>query len=95
MRSRTIARALAGLLFGLALVAPAAARAEPPCTLMEVSDGATLVVYFTKFPKEDQTGGRYAKCRLVKKKGEGTVTFKVTPFRPDATIVVHRSNWPK
>lgn len=77
------------------LLTGAPARAEEPCTLMEVTAQAELVVFFTKFPKEDQTGGRYAKCRRVKKKVVGTITYRVTPFRPDATVVVHPANWPK
>ena len=91
-------RGFIGLGAALALtiaLAPGPAGAAEACTLMEVSGDAELVVFFTKFPKEDQTGGRYAKCRLVKKKGPGTKTFRTTPFRPDATVVVHRSNWPK
>lgn len=58
-------------------------------------DAAQLVVFFTKFPGEDKTDGRYKSCKLVKSKQDGTETFFVTPFRPDAKLVVHPSNWPK
>lgn len=72
--------------------APATAAA---CRLTPVSKGKSdLVVYFTKFAKEDKTGGRYKKCRLVSKPGPETKTFRVTRFRQDANVVVLRSNWP-
>jgi len=75
-------------------LAPAAALAAD-CTLLKVAKGkADLVVYFTKFVEEDKTGGRYKRCKIVKKAREGTQTFRITPFRQDASVVVHRSNWP-
>lgn len=75
----------------LLLLSPALAAA---CTLMQVTRGGDLVVYFTKFVEEDKTGGRYKKCKIVTKRRADTKTFRVTPFRQDATVVVHRSNWP-
>ena len=62
---------------------------------VEDKSRARLVVFFTKFPGEDKSGGRYKTCKLVDKLTDGTDTFMVTPFRPDATLVVHPSNWPK
>lgn len=86
-----------GLGLGLALLVvltPQLVHAAP-CTLMSVTQGkAELIVYFTKFVAEDKTEGRYKKCRIVKKPIEGTQTFRVTPFRQDANVVVHKSNWP-
>ena len=66
------------------------------CTLIPVKkpEEAQHKVYFTKFLKEDNTGGRYKKCRIVTKAENGTETFFVTPFRQDATVVVHKDNWP-
>jgi hypothetical protein len=66
------------------------------CSLMAVAktEKPSLRVYFTKFLKEDTSGGKYRTCRIVKKPEEGTQTFFVTPFRQDATVVVHPSNWP-
>ena len=52
-------------------------------------------MYFTKFVEEDATKGKYRQCRIVATKAAGTRTFVVTPFRQDATVVVHRSNWPR
>jgi hypothetical protein len=64
------------------------------CKLTKVADAksAELKVYFTRFPKEDTTGGKYKACRIVK---DGGTAFFVTPFRQDATVVVHPDNWPK
>jgi len=66
------------------------------CTLLAVTkpEEAQHKVYFTKFLKEDNTGGKYKKCRIVTTREPGTETFFVTPFRQDATIVVHKDNWP-
>lgn len=96
-----LARRLAGCLavIGVGVVgigAPLSASAAP-CTLMRVEqrEAAQLIVFFTKFAGEDKTDGKYKACRLVKAKVEGTEAFFVTPFRPDATLVVHPSNWPK
>lgn len=67
------------------------------CTLQRVSapKGADLRVYFTRFPSEDTSNGKYAACKIVKAKKAETKTFYVTPFRQDATVVVLRKNWPK
>ena len=67
------------------------------CTLVEVAsaDKSDLRVYFTRFVTEDKTKGRFKKCKIVEKPGKGTQAFFVTPFRQDATLVVHKSNWPK
>lgn len=74
--------------------APSALAAE--CVLYEApkADGADLRVYFTKFPQEDTSKGAYKGCRIVKKAEAGAKSFFITPFRQDATVVVHRSNWP-
>ena len=76
--------------------APLSAAAAP-CTLMRVDqrEAAKLIVFFTKFEGEDKTEGRYKACKLVRTQEPGTETFFVTPFRPDATVVVHPSAWPK
>lgn len=80
-----------GFVLGMLPLPAAAAR----CTLMSLSKGKPdLTVYFTKFAAEDKTAGRYKKCRLVSKSSEGTKTFRVTPFRQDASVVVTRGNWP-
>jgi hypothetical protein len=64
------------------------------CRLTKIDDAkkAELKVYFTRFPKEDATGGKYKGCKIVK---EGGTPFFVTPFRQDANVVVHPDNWPK
>lgn len=88
-------RGFGGILaFGLAFGAPSLAGA---CTLFQVQSAgeAKLKVFFTRFESEDKTGGKYKKCRIVKKKDEKSETFFITPFRQDATVVVHRENWPK
>lgn len=79
--------------FMLAFGAAGTAFADKPCVLTEIKDAkaAALKVYFTKFLKEDNTNGRYKNCRISKAGGEA---FFVTPFRQDATVVVHKSNWP-
>jgi hypothetical protein len=59
------------------------------------SDKAKLKVYFTRFSKEDSSGGKYKKCRLVRSAVSGTTHFYVTPFRKDATVIVHKNNWPR
>ncbi len=66
------------------------------CTLVSVgkADGAKHKIYFTKFLKEDNSGGKFKKCRIVTKSEAGTETFFVTPFRQDASVVVHKDNWP-
>jgi hypothetical protein len=85
---------LALLWVSLWLWAPSALAAE--CVLFEApkADGADLKVYFTKFPQEDTSKGAYKGCRIVKKAEPGAKGFFITPFRQDATVVVHRSNWP-
>lgn len=66
------------------------------CTLLAVpAEKAQLKVYFTKFVKEDTSGGKYKSCRIVTQAEKDTTTFFITPFRQDATLVVHESNWPK
>ena len=79
----------------LLLVAPASALAER-CILREVGakDDAKHKVFFTKFPKEDTSGGRFKTCKIVKSPAESSETFVITPFRQDATVIVHPSNWP-
>jgi hypothetical protein len=82
-------------LFGL-LVSGHEAKAAS-CTLMKVSSqaDAKLKVYFTRFSKEDSSKGKYKRCRLVRSAVAGTQTFFVTPFRKDAQVIVHKSNWPR
>jgi hypothetical protein len=67
-----------------------------PCTLHAVdqADQAKIKVYFTKFVQEDNSGGRYKACKIVSRTDKDTITFFITPFRQDATVVVHKSNWP-
>jgi hypothetical protein len=81
---------------GLAVMASLALASAPAiaCKLSKSNDPKTaqMKVYFTRFPKEDTSAGKYKACRLVK---EGGTTFFVTPFRQDATVVVHPDNWPK
>lgn len=77
-----------------ALSLPTAALAAP-CTLMaKAQGGVDLTVYFTKFAAEDKTSGRYKTCRIVTKGTQGTKTFRITPFRQDANVVVLKGNWP-
>lgn len=85
------------LLLGAGAFAPAAWASGKGCLLLEASrvEDAELKVYFTKFPKEDTSSGKYRGCRKVKKAEAGATTFFVTPFRQDATVVVHPSNWPE
>lgn len=73
------------------------AATSAACTLYHAREvkEAELVVYFTKFTKEDTTHGRYRRCRISRDKEEGATSFFVTPFRQDANTVVHKSNWPK
>lgn len=85
----------AAICFTLAVIVLSAQPAWA-CTLLSVkkAEEAKHKVYFTKFTKEDNTGGKYKKCRIVTKAEAGTETFFVTPFRQDATVVVHKDNWP-
>lgn len=89
---------LSGLVFSLALImglaAPSLASA---CSLFAVPSAAEaeLKVYFTRFESEDNTGGKYRKCRILKKREKDSKTFFVTPFRQDANVVVVRENWPR
>ncbi|MEM1024048.1 MAG: hypothetical protein AAGD10_06195 [Myxococcota bacterium] len=68
------------------------------CTLAEVADieDADVTIYFTKFPGEDESQGRFADCILIdiQKADESTQTFWISPFRQDADWVVHPSNFP-
>lgn len=75
----------------------AAPRIAAACTLKKADSAskASLVVYFTKFAKEDKTGGKYKRCRIVNDAQPDTKTFHVTPFRQDANVVVLRTNWPR
>jgi hypothetical protein len=68
-----------------------------PCTLLSVDkpEKAKLRVYFTKFVKEDTTTGKYKACRIVRTAEKDSETFYITPFRQDATVVVHQDNWPR
>lgn len=77
------------------LAVPALGHASP-CKLFAVdrADKAQLRVYFTKFIREDNSGGKFKSCKIVRKPEPDTQAFFVTPFRQDATVVVHRSNWP-
>ncbi|MBI4822151.1 MAG: hypothetical protein HY791_38185 [Deltaproteobacteria bacterium] len=74
-------------------IAPLASAAD--CKLKEVDrpEAAKIVVFFTKFAKEDNSGGRFKTCKIVT--SNETETFFVTAFRKDATVVVHTSSWPK
>ena len=78
------------------LLAPNPAQAAD-CTLVHVSsaDTPSLRVYFTRFAREDKTGGKYKKCRIVKTPAEDSKTFLITPFRQDANLIVLRSRWPR
>lgn len=83
-----------GWLAALSLAASLLSAPAFGCELTKVGSAkdAKLKVYFTRFPKEDTTDGKYKKCRIVKK---GGTPFFITPFRQDANVVVHRSNWPR
>lgn len=61
---------------------------------MTKAEDAALIVYFTRFPSEDKTGGKYRGCKIVSKPEPGATKFFITPFRQDANLVVHKSNWP-
>jgi hypothetical protein len=89
-------RALLIAVFSIASAAFFSPAFASPCTLAAVDkpDRAQIKVYFTKFIQEDNSGGKYKDCRIVAKLEKDTVTFFVTPFRQDATVVVHKSNWP-
>jgi len=67
------------------------------CSLLrvEAAKGADLIVYFTRFKNEDNTEGKYKKCRLVKQRRDDTKSFFVTPFRQDANVIVHEDDWPR
>jgi hypothetical protein len=90
---RGLARAaLVALLLALPDVAAAAG-----CTLLEQprAEGAKLKVFFTRFAREDTSGGKFKECRLVTRAEAETLRFFVTPFRQDADVVVHADNWPR
>lgn len=78
------------------LLAPLTAWAEK-CVLREVDakDAPKHKVFFTKFEKEDSSGGRFRQCKIVKTPAPNEETFTITPFRQDATVVVFRATgWP-
>ncbi|MBI2375321.1 MAG: hypothetical protein HYV07_15100 [Deltaproteobacteria bacterium] len=83
----------ASVAFVLAALASAVAHAECRLRAVDRADSAKIIVFFTKFEKEDTSGGRYRSCRIVTS-GDAE-TFYVTPFRKGASVVVHESNWPK
>ena len=85
-------RTLAGLFLLASLIAVSSPAFACKLTKVAAAKEAELKVYFTRFPKEDTTGGKYKSCKLVK---DGGTRFFVTPFRQDANIVVHTDNWPK
>lgn len=78
------------------ILVPPALGLAATCKLQAVGkpEDAKHRVYFTKFLKEDTTNGRYKGCKIVRRPDKDTETFFVTPFRQDATIIVHRDNWP-
>ncbi len=86
------ASAIAGLVLAATVVTSEAAA----CTLypVELVKDAKLIVYFTRFKKEDATDGRYKDCTIVRTPQEDTLSFFVTSFRQDANTVVHKDNWP-
>jgi hypothetical protein len=93
--ARLAGRRLAVAAALLTILSPGVAAART-CALLaqERAEGAKLKVYFTRFLKEDNSGGRYRGCRLLRRPEEGATPFFVTPFREDADVVVHRDNWP-
>jgi len=90
--SATARHWVTGLVVAMVLGLCSTAWAAGPCKLTKTkaAKDAKLKVYFTKFLKEDTTKGKYKKCRIVAK---GGTPFFVTPFRQDANVVVHASNW--
>ena len=87
-----VGRILTGLFLIASLMAASGTAFACKLTKVSAAKDAELKVYFTRFPKEDTTGGKYKACKLVR---EGGKTFFVTPFRQDANVVVHVDNWPK
>ncbi len=85
-------RILAGLWVVAALVGLSSAALACELTKVASAKEAQIKVYFTRFPKEDTSQGKYKACKIVK---TGGTRFFVTPFRQDATVVVHVDNWPK
>jgi hypothetical protein len=87
-----VGRILTGLFLVASLVSVSSTALACKLTKVAAAKDAELKVYFTRFPKEDTTGGKYKACKLVK---QGGTRFFVTPFRQDANVVVHTDNWPK
>jgi hypothetical protein len=81
----------------MVVVSTAVAMPATACTLYRVvsAEQAELRVYFTRFEKEDETGGKYKDCDIVETPEADTITYAVTRFRQDANVVVHPSNWPE
>jgi len=81
----------------LSMLFPSSALAE--CSLFEVQkiEDADMTVYFTKFPGEDESQGRFVDCVIVDPDEADAYTqaFWVSPFRQDADWVVHPSNFPR
>jgi hypothetical protein len=80
----------------MALALTSVALPAVACTLYRVmsAEQAELRVYFTRFEKEDTTGGKYRDCDIVATPRDDTITYWVTRFRQDANVVVHPTNWP-
>lgn len=78
------------------LGAISAASPALACTLYRVmsAEQAELRVYFTRFEREDTTGGRYRDCEVVASPDDDTILYWVTRFRQDANVIVHPDNWP-
>lgn len=87
-------RVVAITLMALALTSVAVPAAA--CTLYRVlsAEQAELRVYFTRFEKEDTTGGKYRDCEIVATPEDDSLTYWVTRFRQDANVIVHPKNWP-
>lgn len=96
-RSRLGTTLAAGLIVGLIVALLGATATAAPCKLAQVdsADKARLRVYFTKFVQEDNSSGKYKGCKIVPNPDPSAETFFVTPFRQDATVIVHKkTSWP-